>query len=158
MNAKIFIDKHSINCLFSITLDWYRKEISLVLFNIVTYRLCPQSSVMVGDNYIIEGTENKMKCKSIFVFKTLTLRKAGTFKNNEGVDIEYPAAYILKADEILDNGDINEHKFKIDNNKTILVNTLKELEPYQKIYLTFEVTLFLNKVGLEVVDVDTNMN
>lgn len=95
-----------------------------------------------------------MKCKSIFVFKTLTLRNAGTFKNNDGVDVEYPAAYILKVDEILENGDINEHKFKIDTNKTVLVNTLKDLEPYQKIELTFDVKLFANSVGLDVIDVD----
>lgn len=99
-----------------------------------------------------------MKCKSNFVFKTLTLRKAGVFKNSDGADIEYPAAYILKADEVLENGDINEHKFKIDQNKTVLINTLKDFEPYQKMVLTFEVTLFTNKVAIEVVDVDTDIN
>lgn len=95
-----------------------------------------------------------MKCKSTFVFKTLTLRKAGTFKNSDGVDVDYPAAYILKVDEILDSGDINEHKFKIDTNKTVLINTLKEFESYQKINLTFDIVLYQNRIGLEVVDVD----
>ena len=54
-----------------------------------------------------------MKCQGNFVFKTLTHRSGGTFKNADGTDVTYPSAYILKVDENLENGEINEHKFKI---------------------------------------------
>ena len=37
-----------------------------------------------------------MKCQGNFVFKTLTHRTAGVFKDSEGNDVQYPSAYILK--------------------------------------------------------------
>ncbi len=95
-----------------------------------------------------------MKCQGNFIFKTLTHRNAGVFKNNEGVDIDYPSAYILKVDEIMSNGDINERKFKIDDKKTSVINVLKTLEPYQKIVIDFEISLYTSRVTLEVVDVE----
>lgn len=94
-----------------------------------------------------------MKCQGNFVFKTLTHRDGGTFKNADGADVNYPSAYILKVDENLSNGDINEHKFKINENNTLLINTLKSYEPYQKLIIEFEVTLFANRIGLEVSNV-----
>lgn len=94
-----------------------------------------------------------MKCQGNFVFKTLTHRQGGIFKNSEGVDVQYPSAYILKVDETLENGEINEHKFKIDEKNTILINTLKEYRAYQELILEFEVTLYANRVGFNVVNV-----
>lgn len=94
-----------------------------------------------------------MKCQGNFVFKTLTHRDGGTFKNTDGNEVNYPAAYILKVDENLSNGEINEHKFKIDEKNSILVNALKEFGAYQKIILEFEVTLYTNRIGFEVVNV-----
>ena len=55
-----------------------------------------------------------MECKGLFVFKSLILRPAGTFKDAEGKDIEYPASYILKVDQIEENDDVNERKFKVN--------------------------------------------
>ena len=94
-----------------------------------------------------------MKCKGNFVFKQLTHRNGGTFKNSDGTDINYPSAYILKADEVMDNGDINEHKFKIDEKNTILIERLKGYESYQKIIIEFNVTLFTSRISLEVADI-----
>lgn len=94
-----------------------------------------------------------MKCQGNFVFKTLTHRQGGTFKNADGNDITYPSAYILKVDENLENGEINEHKFKIEENNTMLLNILKGLEAYQKIIIEFEVTLYTSRISLEVVNV-----
>ena len=99
-----------------------------------------------------------MKCQGNFIFKTLTHRAAGTFKNTDGVDVNYPSAYVLKVDEVSENGDINERKFKIDEKNTILVNTLKSLESYQKIELIFEVTLFTSRVSLELVDISIDFD
>lgn len=94
-----------------------------------------------------------MKCNGNFIFKTLTHRDAGTFKNSEGVDVPYPSAFILKVDEIGDNGDINERKFKIDDKKISLVNKLKSLQAYQKMIIHFEITLFSSRIALEVIDI-----
>lgn len=95
----------------------------------------------------------KMKCQGNFVFKTLTHREGGIFKNTDGNEVKYPSAYILKVDENLSNGEINEHKFKIAENNTMLLNILKDLQAYQKIVIEFDVTLFTNRIGLEVVNV-----
>lgn len=94
-----------------------------------------------------------MKCQGNFVFKTLTHRQGGTFKNSEGNEVNYPSAYILKVDETLSNGEINEHKFKIDEKNTLLVNVLKDYKAYQELVLEFEVTLYTNRIGFEVVNV-----
>ena len=95
----------------------------------------------------------KMKCQGNFVFKTLTHRQGGTFKNSEGNEVNYPSAYILKVDETLSNGEINEHKFKIDEKNTLLVNVLKDYKAYQELVLEFEVTLYTTRIGFEVVNV-----
>lgn len=94
-----------------------------------------------------------MKCKGNFVFKTLTHRDGGSFKNADGNEVKYPSAYILKVDETLDNGEINEHKFKINENNTLLLNFLKDLDAYQKIVIEFDITLYTGRIGLEVSNV-----
>ena len=48
-----------------------------------------------------------MECKGLFVFKSLIFRPAGTFRDAEGKDLEYPASYILKVDQIEENDDVN---------------------------------------------------
>ena len=95
-----------------------------------------------------------MKCQGNFVFKTLSRRAGGTFKDDKGENIDYPSAYILKVDELMENGDINERKFKIDEKKTALINVLKEFETYQKITLYFNVTIYTSSVSLELVGAD----
>lgn len=95
-----------------------------------------------------------MKCQGNFVFKSLIHRPSGTFKNDNGEDVNYPAAYILKVDELLENGEINERKFKIDVNKTGLINDLRLLDVYQKIVLHFNVTIYTSRISLELIDVD----
>lgn len=94
-----------------------------------------------------------MKCQGNFVFKTLTHRKGGTFKNAEGTDVNYPSAYILKVDEKTEDGEINEHKFKIDEKNTILIENLKNFEEYQRIIIEFNINLYTNRVGVEVSNV-----
>lgn len=95
-----------------------------------------------------------MKCQGNFIFKTLTHRNAGVFKDSEGNEINYPSAYILKVDELMSNGDINERKFKIDDKETSIINSLKTLKAYQEIVIDFEVTLYTSRVTLDIVDIE----
>jgi len=95
-----------------------------------------------------------MKCQGSFIFKTLTHRNAGVFKDSEGNEINYPSAYILKVDELMSNGDINERKFKIDDKETAIINGLKTLKAYQEIVINFEVTLYTSRVTLDIVDIE----
>lgn len=95
-----------------------------------------------------------MKCQGSFIFKTLTHRNAGVFKDSEGNEINYPSAYILKVDELMSNGDINERKFKIDDKETSIINSLKTLKAYQEIVIDFEVTLYTSRVTLDIVDIE----
>lgn len=95
-----------------------------------------------------------MKCQGNFIFKTLTHRNAGVFKDSEGNEINYPSAYILKVDELMSNGDINERKFKIDDKETAIINGLKTLKAYQEIVINFEVTLYSSRVTLDIVDIE----
>ena len=95
-----------------------------------------------------------MKCQGNFIFKTLTHRNAGVFKDSEGNEINYPSAYILKVDELMSNGDINERKFKIDDKENAIINGLKTLKAYQEIVINFEVTLYASRVTLDIVDIE----
>lgn len=99
-----------------------------------------------------------MKSKGSFVFKSFTHRDGGTFKNADGQEIAYKGSYVLKVDEIMDDGEINERKFKVKEDNTVLINDLKTLEAYQKIYLEFNVILYTSSVSLEVCDVDVYVN
>lgn len=95
-----------------------------------------------------------MKCQGNFVFKSLTYREKGTFKNDKDEDIKYPAAYILKVDELNEDGDPTERKFKIAENKIALINDLKSLKTYQEFLLSFEVTIYTSRISLEPISID----
>lgn len=98
-----------------------------------------------------------MKCKGQFVFKSLTHRAGGTFKNENGDDVNYQPAYILKVDEV-EGDEINERKFKIPEDKIVLINDLKTLEAYQKIILDFQLTIFTSRISLEPIGVDVDID
>lgn len=95
-----------------------------------------------------------MQSKGMFVYKSLTYRGAGVFQNDEGKEVNYPAAYILKVDEITEDGEINQRKFKVPEKATKLINDLKSFEPYEKIVLVFKITLYDTRCSIEVVDVE----
>lgn len=99
-----------------------------------------------------------MKCQGNFVFKTFTHRNGGKFNDSEGNEIVYPSSYVLKVDEIMDNGDINERKFKVSESQVVLINDLKSLETYQKIILNFNVTIYTNRISLELYSVDVDLD
>lgn len=93
-----------------------------------------------------------MKCKGEFVFKTLSHRDGGTFKDANGNDVSYSPAYVLKVDEVSNNS-INERRFKVDEKNTYLINLLKDLDAYTKIIIEFEVSIYNTRVSLNVANV-----
>ena len=95
-----------------------------------------------------------MYCNGNFIFKTITHREGGTFKNAEGAEVKYPASYILKVDEQDENGEINERKFKISEDKAILANSRKDWKTYDETILKFKITLYASRISMEVVDFD----
>ena len=98
-----------------------------------------------------------MECKGLFVFKSLILRPAGTFKDAEGKDIEYPASYILKVDQIEENDDVNERKFKVNTKDKELINKLNQFKIYDNIVLIFKITLYTSKMSMVLIDVSDNI-
>ncbi len=97
-----------------------------------------------------------MKCNGNFVFKSFTHKDAGVFKNDKGEEIKYPSSYILKVDELMENGEINERKFKVSEKQVNLINDLKSLEAYQRIVLNFNVTIYITKIVIEVDSVEVD--
>lgn len=87
-----------------------------------------------------------MKCRGIFIFKSLEKRSAGKFRNDKGSVVEYKECYILKVDEQTDTG-IFERKFKVDVNSD-LVKDLSILEAYSRVCIGFDVQIFNNQVRL----------
>lgn len=91
-----------------------------------------------------------MKAKGIFMFKSLQEREKGSFTNKEtGEVINYDSCNILVADEISENGEIKERRFKFDKKNTDLVQDFSLLEPYTKIEITFNVILYSANAKVE---------
>ena len=96
-----------------------------------------------------------MQCKGEFVFKSLEKRDAGTFKNSAGQDINYDMAYVLKVDESTYNG-IFERKLKVDKENTTLLNKVKNLKPYDKIFLICDIVMYGSNARVVPIDLDSN--
>ncbi len=82
-----------------------------------------------------------MRCQGSFVFKSITTQDAGSFVNEKGETINYEKKYVITIDDQTDNG-IRERKLKFPITNEALANSLKDLEPYTKICLEFEITLY----------------
>ncbi len=87
-----------------------------------------------------------MKCNGIFVFKSVSKREGGTFKNDKGQEISYDDSYILKVDELTD--DIRERRFKFPCTNKKFYDELCKLESYTKICIDFEVVIYDNSAKL----------
>lgn len=96
-----------------------------------------------------------MKCKGEFVYKSVEKREGGSFTNEKGEAVSYDMAYILKVDEITQDG-IYERKLKVDKNNTVLLNKLQNIKPYDKIYLICDVVLYGANAKVVPVDLDSN--
>ena len=94
-----------------------------------------------------------MKCSGDFVFKSIEQRASGQFTALSGQIINYPACYIVKADEVTNDNKINERKFKIDVKNSSLISRFKELESYTKCEFEFDVEIGSNgRVNINLVD------
>lgn len=87
-----------------------------------------------------------MKCRGKFKFKGLTERQGGEFKNSKGEMVPYKGSYMLKVDEITENG-IFERTFKIALDSP-LVAELKDKEIYSDIILDFDVKFYSSGISL----------
>ena len=86
-----------------------------------------------------------MKAKGVFMYKGVSQRDGGTFKNDKGEDVAYGSCMVLTCDEILDDGTAKERKFKFKNEQTNLVNDFKVLDLYTKIEIEFDLALYNNR-------------
>ena len=82
-----------------------------------------------------------MKCKGRFVFRELKKIEKGVFTNDKGEEIPYNESYKLKVDEISEDG-INERVFKVATDNVNVLNGLKNVEPYNKIDIEFDLGLY----------------
>lgn len=94
-----------------------------------------------------------MQCKDVFVFKSIEKRGAGSFKNEAGEEISYPETYLIKVDENHD-GKIDERKFKFSAQNEILAAQFKEIAPYEKIEITFDVLVYQSGARIQPVGVE----
>lgn len=78
-----------------------------------------------------------MKSQGKFKYKCLEKKDAGTFVNDKGQKIDYPAKYILKVDEIGQDG-IEARGFKVAIDSTI-VPKLVNIEPYSDVIIDFDI-------------------
>ena len=90
-----------------------------------------------------------MRAKGLFMFKSIQKREKGSFKNQEtGEVIEYGSCYVLVVDEIEENGKITERRFKIVEEDINLINGFSQLDPYTKIEIQFDVTIYSSNAKL----------
>ena len=86
-----------------------------------------------------------MKASGVFMYKGITQREGGTFKNDKGEDVQYNSCMILVCDEILEDGTGKERKFKFQDGQTALINDFKVLDMYTKIEIEFNLALYNNR-------------
>ena len=96
-----------------------------------------------------------MRCKGEFVFKSVDKREGGSFTNDKGQAVNYDMAYVLKVDELTQNG-IFERKLKIDKANSVLLNKLQNIKPYDKINLVCDVVLYGANARVIPIDLDSN--
>lgn len=98
-----------------------------------------------------------MKCTGNFIFKCLEKRESGTFTNEQGKSVNYNSSYCIKVDQI-EEGKINERKFKFSCNNKELADKFYKLQPYNSIKITFEVSLYASNCRVLPIDVELVQN
>lgn len=92
-----------------------------------------------------------MRCNGVVMYKGIEKRAGGTFLNN-GQDIKYDEAYVIKFDEIKE-GKINEHKLKFPTSNKVLYDKFAQLNPYTQVEIFCDVVLMNNMCRLVPIDV-----
>lgn len=95
-----------------------------------------------------------MKCLGKFRYRGLEKKDAGTFVNAQGQKIDYPAKYILKLDEVGEEG-IEERCFKValDSN---FISKIINTKIYDEVTIEFDIQFSKNgSTSLIPVDLKT---
>lgn len=92
-----------------------------------------------------------MKCQNVVVFKGVEEREGGSFTNDKGQKINYDKSYVVRFDEEID-GNVVEKKVKFKGSNVQLFSRFKALKVYDKINITFEVSIQNSGCKIEVVD------
>ena len=98
-----------------------------------------------------------MKCLGDFVFKGIEERQGGEFQNSQGQMIKYESSYVIKVDEITDNG-IYERKLKVPKTNVSLINKLKQKKPYDDITLLCDIVLYGSQARVIPIDLQAKDN
>ena len=61
------------------------------------------------------------------------------------------------VDQIEENDDVNERKFKVNTKDKELINKLNQFKIYDNIVLIFKITLYTSKMSMVLIDVSDNI-
>ena len=86
-----------------------------------------------------------MKAKGVFMYKGVSQKDGGTFKNDKGEDVSYNSCMVLTCDEIQEDGTGKERKFKFKDGQISLVNEFKALSLYTEIEIEFDLAFYNNR-------------
>ena len=85
-----------------------------------------------------------MKARCSFVFRQFKHRDAGKFIK-EGKEIPYKEAYILRCDDVTEDGEVDEMEFTIPVEETVLINKLKIFKYMDEIVLELNIQMAKDK-------------
>ena len=63
----------------------------------------------------------------------------------------------MKVDQIEENDDVNDRKFKVNTKDKELINKLNQFKIYDNIVLIFKITLYTSKMSMVLIDVSDNI-
>lgn len=85
------------------------------------------------------------------VFKGINKRDGGEFVNDKNENVKFDEAYVIVFDEPTDKG-FTERRLKFPTTNKTLYNKLSPLEPYSKICLICDVTLYSSNAKVLPID------
>ena len=93
-----------------------------------------------------------MRCQGKFRYRGLEKKDSGTFVNAQGQKIDYPAKYILKLDEVGEDG-IEERCFKVALDSTFIPKIINT-KIYDEVTIEFDIQFSKNGVtSLNPIDI-----
>lgn len=87
-----------------------------------------------------------MIARSKFIFREFKYRKSGAF-NDKGKDVQFSEAYILKCDDVTEDGEVFDLEFTIPVEETELINILKGYKYMDEIVLDLYIYMIKSKKG-----------
>lgn len=93
-----------------------------------------------------------MKCSGKFIFRGLDKREGGEFTNERNQLIKFDGSYVLKLDEVTEDG-VFERKLKFPLTNTLLLDKVKNLKVYDEVNVLCDISFYNNQVKLIPIDV-----